>query len=191
MIETSDNSFTLQGRMDTILNSDGTPTPGTVFTALVAREENTNTTVQFNLQGNGAQVHVNHRIINFDDVNSEIIKENVTVASNAAKSFSAVFKLGAKMEIKVESGIISVMLITLPSSLKGKTRGLMGTFNEDTSDDFIPKSEQKAIPSNSSLEDIHYMFGMTCEYSSGTYNNYSFLKFSRDTKVRKWEPLHL
>ncbi len=170
MIETSDNSFTLQGRMDTILNSDGTPTPGTVFTALVAREESTNTTVQFNLQNNGAQVHVNHRIINFGDVNSEIIKENVTVASNEGKSISAVFKLGAKMEINVENGIISVMLITLPSSLKGKTRGLMGTFNDDTSDDLVPKSKEKAIPSNSSLEDIHYMFGMTCEYcnNSGT-----------------------
>ncbi|XP_064398468.1 sushi domain-containing protein 2-like isoform X2 [Halichondria panicea] len=174
MIETSDNSFTLQGRMETILNSDGTPTLGTVFTALVAREESTNTTVQFNLQGNGAQVHVNHRIINFDDVNSEIIKENVTVASNAAKSFSAVFKLGAKMEIKVENGIISVMLITLPNSLKGKTRGLMGTFNEDTSDDLVPKSEEKAIPSNSSLEDIHYMFGMTWILKSASESLFTY-----------------
>ena len=162
MIETADKSFTVQGRMDTILDPNDNPTLGTVFTALVAREENTNTTVQFNLLGNGIQIYVDHKIASLAGV-SELIKENVTVNDNGNNSVSAIFKNGAKMEIKVENGIIAVMLITLPDSFKKGTRGLMGNFNGDSSDDLVPKSSLKAISSNSSLETIHSIFGLSCK----------------------------
>ena len=170
MIETTDNSFTLQGRMDTILDPDNIPTPGTVFTALVARQHNTNTTVQFDLQLNGLRVRLDGALINFGDL-AQVITEYVSLTDNGNNSVSAFFKEGVKMEIKVENGIISVMLITLPSSLKGKTRGLMGNFNGDTSDDLIPKSDTKAISSNSSLENIHSTFGITCKLKSNISSN--------------------
>ena len=162
MIETTDNTFTLQGRMETTLDQDGSPTPGTVFTALVARQHKTNTTVQFELRPGGLRVRLDGKVVNFEDI-SQVITDNVTVVDKGNESVAALFKIGAKMEIQVENGIISVMLITLPNTLKGKTRGLMGTFNEDTTDDLIPKSELKAISTNSSLEDIHNLFGITCK----------------------------
>ena len=162
MVKTDDESFTLQGRMDTILDVDRNPTLGTVFTALAAREERTNTTVQFNILGDGIQVYVNHEIAILAGI-SELIKENVTMRDNGNNSVSAFFKDGAKMEIKAENGIISVMLITLPDFLKGRTQGLMGNFNGDSSDDLIPKSASKAISANSSLEDIHNIFGLSCK----------------------------
>ena len=66
MIETTDNSFTLQGRMDTILGPDGNPIPGTVFTALVAKEESTNTTVQFNLRSDKIDILANGNTLSFE-----------------------------------------------------------------------------------------------------------------------------
>lgn len=161
MIETTDNSFTLQGRMDTILDPNNVPTQGTVFTALVAKQHNTNTTVQFNIQLNGLRVLLDGNVVNFDL--AQVITKYVTLTDNGNNSISVFFKEGVKMELKVENGIISVMLITLPSSLKGKTHGLMGNFNGERSDDLIPKSDTKPIPSNSSLQDIHNMFGISCK----------------------------
>ncbi len=161
MIQSSDDSFTLQGRMNTILASDGTPTPGTVFTALVARQHQTNTTVQFDLRPTGIRIRHNGVVVSFGDL-EEISTAYVTLFDDGNNTVSAFFSEGAKMEIKVENGIISVMLITLPSSLKGKTRGLMGNFNGDSSDDLVPQAETKPILPTSSLEDIHNMFGITC-----------------------------
>lgn len=167
MIETTDNSFTLQGRMEPTLDQDGSPTPGTVFTALAARQHTTNTSVQFELQSSGLRVRVDGKVVEFGDI-SQVDLGNVTVEDKGNDSIAALFKVGVKMEISVENGIISVMLVTLPKSLKGKTLGLMGTFNDDTTDDLIPKSAMKAIPSDSSVEEIHNLFGITCNQSGLT-----------------------
>ena len=162
MIETTDNSFTLQGRMDTIQGPDGDPIPGTVFTALAAREESTNTTVQINLQSDGIGIIANGNALSFDD-GPQIVLDNVTFEDSGNNTVSVSFADGAKIELKVENGIISVMLITLPDNLKGITRGLMGSFNGDTSDDLVPKSQSKAISVNASIEVIHKEFGITCK----------------------------
>ena len=162
MIKTTDNSFTLQGRMEPTLDQDGNPTSGTVFTALVAREKDKNTTVQFELQTGGVVVLVDGNKVEFDGI-TEVIFEHVTVADNNNNTVSAQFSGGAKMEVTVENDIISIMLITLPDSYKEMTQGLMGSFNKDSTDDLVPKSLSKSIPSNSSLEDIHNLFGITCE----------------------------
>lgn len=164
MIETIDDSFTLQGRMDTILDPDGNPTPGTVFTALVARQHQSSTTVQFDIRPTGIRVQLNGNVLNFDDLN-EIITDYVTITDNGNNSVIVFFSQGARMELKTENGIISVMLITLPSSLNGMTRGLMGNFNGDTSDDLIPKFGTESLSINSTIENIHQMFGITCKYN--------------------------
>ncbi len=164
MIETLDDSFTLQGRMDTILDPDNNPTPGTVFTSLVARQHQTGTTVQFDIRPTGIRVQLNGNVLNFDDVN-EIITDYVTINRNNS-SVNVFFSQGARMELKAENGIISVMLITLPSSLNGMTRGLMGNFNGDANDDLIPRFGTESISVNSTIENIHQMFGVTCKYNT-------------------------
>ncbi len=55
------------------------------------------------------------------------------------------------------------MLVSLPESLKGMTSGLMGTFNGIVSDDLIPRFQDKSLPLDSSIEDIHTTFGLTCK----------------------------
>ena len=93
---------------------------------------------------------------------TEIILDNVAFEDSGNNTVSVNFAGGAKMELRVENGIISVMLITLPTDFKGMTRGLMGSFNGDVSDDLIPKFQSKPISVNASIEEIHKEFGITC-----------------------------
>lgn len=162
LIGTEDDIFTLQGRMEQAVDLEGTSAPGTVFTAIVARLTSAETSVQFQVVENGLQVLLNGVVVTFDDV-SEQEFDNVGLLNKGNETIVAVFSIGASIEIKAENGIISVMLIGLPESMRSKTRGLMGTFNGIVDDDLIPKGRVKSIPLQSSLEDLHNQFGITCE----------------------------
>ena len=54
-----------------------------------------------------------------------------------------------------------MVIVSLPVAFRGKTSGLMGNFNGNTSDDLTPKGGGEPIPLNSSLEVIHEQFGIT------------------------------
>ncbi|CAI8039199.1 Mucin-like protein (Fragment), partial [Geodia barretti] len=41
------------------------------------------------------------------------------------------------------------------------TKGLLGPYNKDSSDDFLPRYSEISLPHNSSLHDIHWKFGIT------------------------------
>ncbi len=73
----------------------------------------------------------------------------------------AEFSGGSNIEIRVENGIISVMLVTLPNQYRSLTRGLMGNYNGEKSDDFIPKGASSSISIDSDKEDI-FTLGNTC-----------------------------
>ena len=163
LIETSISRFTLQGRMEQAVDASGEMAPGTVFTAIMAREENTNTSVQFEVISNTLQAVVNsERRVSFVNI---IVQEfgSVTLILEERNHISAYFSEGVNIEIKVENGLISLMLVSLPESMKGTTRGLMGTYNGIISDDLIPKSQEEPIPLDSSITDIHNQFGLSCE----------------------------
>lgn len=162
LIETEDNVFALQGRMEQALDLEGASAPGTVFTAIVAELTNTDTSVQFQVEGNGLRVLLNGEVVRFDDVPEQKF-DNVGLLNKGNGTVVAIFSIGVSIEIKVENGIISVMLVGLPESMRSKTRGLMGTLNGIIDDDLIPKGRVNSIPLESSLEDIHNLFGITCE----------------------------
>ena len=74
------------------------------------------------------------------------------------------FSSGAYIEAKAENGIISVLIVSLPDSFKNMTRGLMGIYNDDISDDLTAQGSTISLPTDSSLQDIHYQFGISCMY---------------------------
>ncbi len=76
----------------------------------------------------------------------------------------AEFSGGSNIEIRVQNSIISVMLVTLPNHYRSLTRGLMGNYNDDASDDLIPKDSSINIPVDSSAEEI-FDFGNTCSFN--------------------------
>ena len=151
--------------MEQILDPEGSLTPGTVFTAIVAKDFSTDTSVQFEIEGSGLRTLVNSEVVVFDDVSVQEF-DDIALLDKGNNTILAILSGGANIEIKAENGIISVMLISLPESFLSTTQGLMGTFNGITFDDLVPKGESESIPLNSSLEDIHNKFGITCKYKT-------------------------
>ena len=162
LIETVDNSFTLQGRMVEATNASGCSIAATVFSAIVAKQ-NDSDAVQFVLSRRGLDVLVNGvRIADF----TNIPFNGVTVVAQGNNTYGAAFSSGAYVEVREENGALSSVIVAVPSSFRGKTRGLMGTYNGNTSDDLVPRFVATSLPPNASIQEIHEQFGVACKYTS-------------------------
>ena len=169
LIATQDNSFTLQGRMADAPSSNGSTTSrGTVFSAIAAKQTNSDT-VQFQLTDNLVSL-VNGVTYTFEEVEEETFA-NVIVRKDVNGSFSALFTSGVYLEVRVANNsnsdpYISAVIVSLPESFSGQTLGLMGNYNGDMLDDLVPRLGGDPLPLNSSLETLHWDFGVTCESSA-------------------------
>ena len=168
LIETVDANFALQGRMVDATDQDGNPARATIFSAIAARQSDS-ATVQFEISRRGLDALVDGERVEFEDLPVQTFN-NVTVRVEEGRndSLSASFSSGARMQVRVENDILSVLLVSLPDTFQGRTRGLMGNFNGDTSDDLQPRVIPAPIPASSPLFDIHFNFGVTCKLSKTT-----------------------
>lgn len=158
-------NFTLQGRMVQATDSDGDLAQGTVFSAFVA-EDSTSGNVQFQMAAGGnLEVLVDKKLVTFlDELEIPEARFGETVLIKRGNNdFVVTFTSGVYMEIKAENGIISQYIIVLPESFMGQTCGLLGNYNGDQSDDLMPRNESAIISADSSLEEIHNNFGVTCK----------------------------
>ena len=165
LIEAVDGSFVLQGRMTGAPDATNTTNDAaTVFSALVAKQNNSDT-VQIELSDEFL-MRINGDVYLFDVVNEETFN-NVLVSKDGNNSYSATFSSGIYIEVRVtqtSSGpYISTFIVSMPKSFKNRVKGLMGNYNGDISDDFAPKGGGDPLPLNSSLEELHWTFGVTCE----------------------------
>ena len=165
LIDHVDGRFILQGRMVEVIPTNFFVQQATVFSAVVGKQ-NDSDAVQFqiNQQKNGIDVIVGGKMINLDGISQETFN-NVTVFNLGNNTFSASFSGGCSIQVKAENGFISVFSVTAPRSYKGLTRGLMGNFNGDTTDDLMASNSTEPLPYNSSIEAIHNNFGITCKES--------------------------
>ena len=166
LIETDGDFFSLQGRMVEAEGADGENADATVFSALVAAQSDSDT-VQFALSRRGIDTRVNGQLVDFSDLDEQPFA-NVTLSDRGNDSYSATFSSGAYIEVRRENDIISTVLVSLPTSFQGTTKGLMGLYNGDTSDDLAPRSGDgvgQPISTDVSLEEVHEQFGITCKSS--------------------------
>ena len=163
LITAPDNRFTLQGRMvDTVSSGNTVSAAATVFSAVVAREWGSDT-VQFETAGEVLLTRVNGEIIrNF--IFQEYEFRNVVVTKHGDDTLSATFRSGAYIQVRKSNRTLSSVLVSLPDSYKATgIRGLLGSFNENATDDLLPKLEEVPLPLKSSPHDIHMYFGLTCK----------------------------
>ena len=177
LVETDDDSFTLQGRMeDSLSNTSGDSVPATVFSALVCKQ-NDSDTVQFQLSRRGIDTLVNGEIIDLTSIPQRDF-DGVTVLRISNSSVSALFTSNAYLEVKEDSGIITLVLVSLPPTLLNRTRGLLGRYNGDTSDDLVSRNGTISLSGNESLQTIHEDFGITCEYHDYMHAHWEILMSS-------------
>ena len=160
LVDHVDELFTLQARMEEAQDSNGFAVHATVFTAIAAKQDDSDT-VQFELSRRGLDALVNGERVIFDDLQKQEFT-NVTVSDMGNQTLSALFSSGAYVQAKAENGIISVLLVSLSDTYRNSTSGLMGVFNGDMTDDLTRRNSSEYLPLNSTNELIHE-FGLDCK----------------------------
>ena len=164
LVETSDGSFSLQGRMLPIATAQNTSSRATVYKVVVGKQ-NDSDAVQFEIvEGCGFIALVNGEQVVFGLINRQEFN-NVVVSYLGNNTFSASFSSGAYVEAKEEVGMIAVLTVSLPPSFEAiETRGLMGSLNGNVIDDLLPNNGQQPLSLSSSVRQIHELFGITCKF---------------------------
>jgi lipopolysaccharide export LptBFGC system permease protein LptF len=165
LIETQDDTFSLQGRMIQARDTDGNLISATAYSAIVAKQSDSDT-VQFQVVDSEIIIDdidalVNGELLDFEGLPNQQFN-NVTL-QKMDNTISAIFSSGVHIEVKVENGIISALSATLPLIYKSKTAGLMGNYNGDPMDDLLPRYKEEPLSPSSDVEEIHKHFGVTCE----------------------------
>lgn len=142
---------------------NGTMTQATVFTAIVAKT-NTSDVVQMEVvNGNEIEVRVNRVVLDFSSFSSQRYAE-VEVTQQVNGTVTVAFTGGYFMEVGAENDILSLIKLTLPEGERGRAQGLLGNYNDNATDDFIPRNASASLPVESTLEEIHTQFGLSCEF---------------------------
>ncbi|NXY92831.1 MUC4 protein, partial [Alcedo cyanopectus] len=184
LLQASDarTSFSLQGRTA----QTGTAW-ATNFMAFAAQYISaTNTTVEWTL-GNQSDIQVllNNETIQFSysqDMGAEVYYSPGVLLVNAS-SITAIFDGAIAVSISTASGILSVVC-SLPDWYRNSTKGLLGVWDHDPTDDFqLPNGT--SIPVNSSEEEI-YSYGM-----SWAVGEHSLFAQPLDPPVLNFTPIFL
>ncbi|XP_053930529.1 mucin-4 isoform X3 [Cuculus canorus] len=150
-------SFVLQGRTARTGTAQATN-----FMAFAAQYTSTTTTaVEWSLGSQGdIQVLLNNKTIQFSysqDMGAKVYYSPGVLLVNGS-SITAVFDGAIAVSISAGSGILS-MVCSLPNQYHNSTKGLLGVWDHDPTDDF-QMLNGTSIPVNSSEEEI-YSYGMT------------------------------
>ena len=86
----------------------------------------------------------------------------ILITREAENLMSSITPAGVSITIKITNGALSFVLI-VPPSWKGLTNGLMGNFNGNKSDEFIPRKQVMPLPDAISDRNLHWMFAQKCK----------------------------
>ena len=156
-----DDEFTFQGRMTQPSNSQSNAVNATVFSAIAMREGDNTVQFQIGVFADDPEALINGEFIDFTVISSQ--QFNGVVVRKVNNMLSASFASGAYIEAREENRFFSVLVVSLPTSWQGRTRGLIGNYNGNTSDDLTPLTGDP-LPLDSDLRTIHESFGVTCIY---------------------------
>ena len=165
LVQTPEDYLTIQGRMEEAKDTDGNSAGATVFTAIAAKQSDSQT-VQFQLEYDGTDAYlvvlVDGIKLDFEIIQSQDF-DNVTVSDEGNGTLEASFSSGALVRVQEQNDIISLLLFSLPQTFINQTSGLMGSYNGDMTDDLLPLNGNTSIPLGSSLQTIHEEFGIHCK----------------------------
>lgn len=92
------------------------------------------------------------------DANIALIRD----IEGSITSIMALFPSGISVSFASVSKTLAIAFDG-PNEFKNRTRGLLGTWNDDPSDDFMAP-DGTLLPADASPQKIHYEFGLKCEF---------------------------
>ena len=161
LLKTENSLFTLQGRMTEAINQNGGDSLATVCSAIVIKQESSDT-VQLEMISDTVTALVNGESISFDVLKTWQL-DNVTIRHNGDNTITVVFSGGALVQAQGRNGLLSQILVSLPETYRGLTSGLLGSYNNDRTDDLMPQNSNNPISSDSTTAVIHTFFGTSCK----------------------------
>lgn len=167
LIETPDDSFTLQGRMVPLqkrMSPLFNESQGTVLSAIAARVGVAGTRLMVNATADGTEVYVDDLPLS----RQENIQEHIYAAFSVtiieeSQIVRVRFTNGVYLECQVSTpGFMSRVIIGVPRSFMNRVRGLLGVFNGIPEDDLTPSAvDSVKLPADSNLFTLHQDFGLS------------------------------
>ena len=112
----------------------------------------------------GADFIVQHNMVdistNVTNINDTFSDTNISVIRTAENAVLSVFPNGVSVSVGV-SGDIPNIVVSLPQDFQGETRGLMGNFNGNDTDDLI--FFNGTMLSSDATEREIFEFGQSCK----------------------------
>ncbi|XP_031551446.1 mucin-like protein isoform X2 [Actinia tenebrosa] len=164
MLDAKDGFFELQARTR-LAKGGGT---ATVFCAAVAKERNTSK-VEISLKREGNfTLFVDGETLDYYSLTNQSTSLNgsVVVLRPKDNSFRATFPSGISVTVTEVKGALSILL-AMPKSFRNQTKGLLGTWNGDQTDDLTTPSGD-VLPANASSKNIHFQFGQKWQVNEST-----------------------
>ncbi|XP_059160482.1 uncharacterized protein LOC131944017 [Physella acuta] len=175
MMEIDSENFTIQTRTGRAVTVNGTLSSATVFIGFAVKESN-QTTFQVLLSSSNTTMLLTSYGVDitndfYKDLDSEIIvatdsiqitreyKNNRTIAI-------ATFTCGVTIHVHVAVRCLEIMF-EVPKDLQGKTRGLLGNFNGNTTDEFITPDGQ-VLSANLTEREIFQQFSQKWAVNAST-----------------------
>ena len=87
--------------------------------------------------------------------------ESIQILREDINSISCVFSNGISIVISAVQGVLNIVAI-VPPSWKGSTKGLLGNYNGNKDDDFVPRGADKPLPGTITDRSVHFQFAQTC-----------------------------
>lgn len=97
---------------------------------------------------------------NLTNVNDTYTDQAVEISRTSNDSITSAFSSDASVTVQVAAEIPNFVL-TLPQSFRGRTRGLLGNYNGQNSDEFVYR-DGRMLQDNASDSMIHD-FGQSCK----------------------------
>ncbi|KAK2180866.1 hypothetical protein NP493_421g00002 [Ridgeia piscesae] len=156
LIETTHGNFTLQGRTAKARDANGTETDATVFSAFVAKDVNSDKVhIEMTKKRDGLAVFVENEDVTewLTSANLTDFKdyEGVSLTKTNTTQVEVTYTSGFSLAIGINAEQLDIT-VGAPNTFKGNTKGLMGVFNDDPTDDLLPPGENAVALSNSSSE---------------------------------------
>jgi hypothetical protein len=157
----TDMPMAVQSRMESFTYPNGTGKSATVFTAFVMKAHNSSTVQVQRSLVRTVDIYIDGVLMDLSspflfDISYEGVQ--VSVAYDMS-SVSVAFASGFNFHITTTADAFSIFT-TCDKKYKNKTRGLLGVYDGDKNND-LQDQNGNVFAVNSSLQDIHYKFGLT------------------------------
>ena len=160
LVDAMNREFVIQIRTAVASNNISTALMGTSISAVAAQQVGGDPIqLEFN-ERFGVSVYIHGTRVSFLHEQVQAFS-SLSISHQLNGTANVTFTNGVVLSATGSNEILDVIL-TIPTTFKNHTKGLLGTWNDNPDDDFLTSSGT-TLPPNSTEEELFHGFGQTCE----------------------------